>query len=400
MTVSIRRALGVAVVTAAAGAASLAAQTPTIQVQGRVQLQYRNSSGDSTLNGGVGYNTNSVNNYFEIRRARFQTNVKFGDNIYLVIQPSFEMGALRMRDAYLRVGVARNISVVAGQEKSPFQRYELTSANNLPSIERGVRILRLSGKEGLNDLLLQNGYISQDLGAGIELQSNDRRYSVKGVVQGGSRESSADVNNAKSFFGRVTGTVLMNKAKQPALQVGASFGSRDRAICNAAANTNTGCTTNIAYFADSAKRTTAFGLDAEWGGFRPGLHIIADFATGDNVLFARRINSGRNTANVRNSADSNIATFRGLSVIAAYRVPTKGAETRVLKILEPAIRFDYADPNTSADNDQGILITPVLNLYFANSVQLRAGIDFYTYKDAAGVSRSAREIKFSWQADF
>jgi hypothetical protein len=64
------------------------------------------------------------------------------------------------------------------------------------------------------------------------------------------------------------------------------------------------------------------------------------------------------------------------------------------------VRLDYADPNTSADNDQGILITPVLNLYFANSVQLRAGIDFYTYKDAAGVSRSAREIKFSWQADF
>jgi hypothetical protein len=407
MTFSIRRALGVAVVTAAAaaGAASLAAQSPTIQVQGRVQLQYRNSSGDSTLNGGVGYNTNSVNNYFEIRRARFQTNVKFGDNIYLVIQPSFEMGALRMRDAYLRVGMARNISVVAGQEKSPFQRYELTSANNLPSIERGVRILRLSGQEGLNDLLLQNGYISQDLGAGIELQSNDRRYSVKGVVQGGSRESSADVNNAKSFFGRVTGTVLMNKAKQPALQLGASFGSRDRAICsNCPAGALPAAPT---FYPDSSKRTSAFGLDAEWGGFRPGFHVIADFATGDNVPIVRgaaaallRVNSGRNTANLRNSADSNVATFMGVSVIAAYRVPTKGAETRVLKIIEPAIRFDYADPNTSASNDQGILITPVLNLYFANSVELRAGIDFYMYKDAAGVSSSAREIKFSWQADF
>jgi hypothetical protein len=399
MTFSIRRAVGVAVVTAAA-AGSLAAQSPTIQVQGRVQLQYRSSSGDSTLNGGVGYNTNSVNNYFEIRRARFQTNVKFGDNIYVVIQPSFEMGALRMRDAYLRVGMTRNLSVVAGQDKSPSQRYELNSANNLPSIERGVRILGLSGKEGLNDLLLQNGYVSHDLGAGIELQSNDHRYFGKVVVQGGSRESSADVNNAKSFFGRVTGTVLMNKAKQPALQLGASLGSRDRAICNAAANAGAGCTTNIAYFADSAKHTTAFGLDAEWGGFRPGLHVIADFATGDNVLFARRINSGRNTANVRNSADSNIATFRGLSVIAAYRVATKGAETRVIKLIEPSIRFDYADPNTSASNDQGILITPVLNIYFANSVELRAGIDLYMYKDAAGVSRSVREIKFSWQADF
>jgi len=397
MTFSIRRAVGAAVVTAAA-AGSLAAQSPTIQVQGRVKLQYRSSSGDSTLNGGVGYNTNSVNNYFEVRRARFQTNVKFGDNIYVVIQPSFEMATLRMRDAYLRVGMMRNLSVVAGQEKSPFQRYELNSANNLPSIERGVRILGLSGREGLNDLLLQNGYVSHDLGAGIELQSNDRRYFGKVVLQGGSRESSADVNNAKSFFGRVTGTVLMNKAKQPALQLGASLGSRDRAICSNCPGVTVPATAT--YYADSAKHTTAFGLDAEWGGFRPGLHVIADFATGDNVLFARRINSGRNTANMRNSADSNIATFMGLSVIAAYRVATKGAETRVIKLIEPSIRFDYADPNTSASNDQGILITPVLNLYFANSVELRAGIDFYMYKDATGASSSVREIKFSWQADF
>lgn len=364
------------------------------KVQGRVQLQYHSSSGDSTLS----YNTHSVNNYFEIRRARFQTNVKFGDNIYIVIQPSFEMATLRMRDAYLRVGMTRNIFVVAGQEKSPFMRYELTSANNLPSIERGVRILGLSGKEGLDDILLQNGYISQDLGAAIEVQSNDRRYSVKGAVQGGSRESSADVNNAKSFFGRVTGTVLMNTAKQPALQLGASIGARDRAICSNCPGVTVPATP--AYYADSAKYTTAFGLDAEWGGFRPGLHVIADFATGDNVLFARRINSGRNTANMRNSADSNIATFRGLSLIAAYRVATKGAETRLIKFVEPSIRLDYTDPNTNADNDQGILITPVLNLYFANSVELRAGIDLYMYKDATGASKSVREIKFSWQADF
>jgi len=90
----------------------------------------------------------------------------------------------------------------------------------------------------------------------------------------------------------------------------------------------------------------------------------------------------------------------GVSIIAAYRVLTTGPDTRLIKIIEPTVRFDYADPNTSASNDQGILITPVLNLYFANSVVLRAGMDFYMYKDIAGVSRSAREIKFSWQANF
>ena len=395
MAFSIRRALALAVVTAAASAASLAAQAPNIAVQGRIQLQYRNSSGDSSGN----YNpTTGVNNIFEIRRLRIQTNVRFGDNINLVIQPSFEMGALRMRDAFLRVGLTRNLFLVAGQEKSPFQRYELTSSNNLLSIERGVRVLRLGNREGLNDILTQNGYTSHDLGAFFEAESNDHRFFAKVGVQGGSRESSADVNNAKSFFGRVTATALQNKDNQPALQLGASVGSRDRAVCS---NCPTGpAPTTPTYYSDSSLRTKAFGLDAEWGGFRPGLHVIADFATGDNVPIALRITSGRNTGNVRNSADSNIVTFMGVSVIAAYRVLTKGSDTRLIKIIEPTVRFDYADPNTSASNDQGILITPVLNLYFANSVQLRAGVDFYMYKDATGASKSAREIKFSWQANF
>ena len=373
-------------------ASAAAAQAPNIQVQGRIQLQYRYSSGDSTAN----YSKTGVNNIFEIRRLRIQTNVRFGDNINLVIQPSFEMGNLRMRDAFVRVGLTPNVAVVAGQEKSPFQRYELNSSNNLLSIERGLRVLKLSGKEALNDVLVQNGYASHDLGAGVEVESNDHRFFVKGVVQGGSRESSTDVNNAKSFFARATGAALLNKDNQPQLQLGASFGSRDRAICST-------CTGTIAYFPDSSKRTNAFGLDAEWGGFRPGLHVIADFATGDNVPIALRINSGtsnRNSGNLRNSADSNVVTFRGVHVIGAYRILTTGSDTRLIKIVEPAVRFDYTDPNTSVANDQGILITPVLNLYFANSVQLRAGIDLYFYKDATGASQSAREVKFSWQANF
>src|SRR6185436_4532781 len=106
MAFSIRRALGTAIVIAGIGAASLAAQAPNIAVQGRIQLQYRNSSGDSSGN----YNTAGVNNIFEIRRLRIQTNVRFGDNINLVIQPSFEMAALRMRDAFLRVGLMRNVA--------------------------------------------------------------------------------------------------------------------------------------------------------------------------------------------------------------------------------------------------------------------------------------------------
>jgi phosphate-selective porin O/P len=372
------------------------AQAPTVQVQGRIQVQYRASSGDSSSN----FNTNAVSNIFEVRRLRIQTNVRFGDNINLVIQPSFEMAALRMRDAYLRVGLSPRIGITMGQEKSPFQRYELNSSNNLLSIERGVRILRLAGREGLNDLLTSNGYTSHDLGAFVDYVGPDNKVTVKFGVQQGSRESATDVNSAKSFYGRATATAITNADNQPVLQLGASFASRDRAICNAAANGGAGCTTNLAFFADSSRSTTAFGLDAEWGGFRPGLHVFADFASGKTAPAANRINTGRNTANLRTSADSALRTFMGFSLIAAYRVNTTGPDTRLVKIFEPALRIDYLDPDTDIGDNQGILITPVLNIYFANTVVLRAGFDFYSYKDATGASQSARELKFSWQANF
>ena len=367
------------------------AQVPNIRVSGRAQVQYRASGGDSTTQ----FPGTGVQNGFEVRRLRIQTDVRFGDNMLLAIQPSFEMGSLRMRDAYLRVGLTPQIGVTLGQEKSPFQRYELNSSNNLLSIERGVRILGLSGREGLNDLLVNNGYGSHDLGGFVDYAAPGNKATVKVGVSNGSRESATDVNNSKSFFGRATATLMTNAEDQPMLQVGASFASRDRAICQTVTGTD-GCS---AYYADSSKATTAFGVDLEWGGFRPGLHVIADFATGDNARRALRINSGRNSGNLRNGADSNVVTFTGVHVVGAYRIVTTGPDTRVVKIIEPALRVDYLDPNTDADDDEGLLVTPVLNVYFGATVVLRAGVDLYSYKDA-GETRSAREFKVSWQANF
>jgi phosphate-selective porin O/P len=363
-----------------------AAQVPNIRVSGRMQAQFRAASGDSSGS----FNPNTVNSNFEIRRLRIQTEVRFGDNMLAVIQPSFEMGSLRMRDAFLRVGLTPQIGVTIGQEKSPFQRYELNSSNTLPSIERGLRILGLSGREGLNDLLANNGYASHDLGAFVDYAAPANKFTVKVGMANGSRESAADVNNAKSFFGRATAVVMTNADDQPELQVGASFAARDRAICSTCAGT-------IVYYADSSKMTSAFGLDFEWGGFRPGLHVFGDFATGDNAR--NRISSGRNTANLVSSSDTNIVTFMGLSLVGAYRIMTQGPETRVVKMIEPALRLDYLDPDTDTDDDQGILLTPVLNVYFGNTVALRAGLDLYSYKTAAG-TQSAREFKVSWQANF
>jgi len=379
-------------------ASGLAAQTPNIRVSGRMQLQYRLSGGDSSAT----YNPGAVDNQFLVRRLRIQTDVRFGDNMLLVIQPSFEMGNLRMRDAYLRVGLAPGLGLTMGQEKSPFQRYELTSSNNLPSIERGVVIAGLNiQQEAMSNLVVANGYGSHDLGAFLDYTTPGGRWAVKAGVQGGSRESARDVNNAKSFYGRVTGTLLTNAKDQPQLQVGASFAARDRAICSSAPSTClASASTSKSFYADSSKMTTAFGLDFEWGGFRPGWHVIADFVAGDNVPVPLRVNASPiNTANLLNSADSNIVQFASVHVVGAYRVVTRGSEARLIRMVEPALRVDLTDPDTDLTGNAAWLITPAVSLYFANTVILRAGFDYYSY--AQGTERfSAQQFIMSWQANF
>ncbi|HXV86583.1 MAG TPA: porin, partial [Gemmatimonadales bacterium] len=365
------------------------AQAPVIRMNGRAQVQYRASWGGASPS----YNTAAVNNGFEIRRLRIQADVQLDENIFLVIQPSLEMASLRMRDAYVRVSLSPAVGVTLGQEKAPFYRYEFNSSNNLPSIERGLRMYGLAGREGLNDLVVNNGYAAQDLGAFVDLSAWEKRLFFKVGVVNGSRESSLDVNNAKSFFGRVALTARVNGAGQSALQFGASVAARDRAVCAVCAGT-------VTYFPDSSKMTTALGLDLEIGGHRPGFHLIADAVQGDNVPLATRVNSGRNTGNLPNTADSNVVTFRGVSLIGAYRLVTAGSARRVIRMVEPALRLDWADPNSSAPNDAGVLVTPAASLYFGPTTILRVGLDLYRYGSLPGLAHVAREFKVSWQANF
>ncbi|MDP3775424.1 MAG: porin [Gemmatimonadales bacterium] len=395
-----------AIATSAAFATGAAAQTPNIRVAGRVQTQFATASGDSTGS----FNPSAVvSSSYEIRRLRIQADVRLGDNINMVLQPSFEMGALRMRDAYLRVVLWHNptsgFGLTMGQEKKPFNRYELTSSNNLLSIERGARFRGFSGVAAQNNLLEENGYLAHDLGASADFTTWQNRFTVKAGLYNGSGESSNDVNNAKTFGARATATVIADEEARPVLRLGAAVVSRDRSVTTTATSTT--------FSPDSSRRTSAIGLDAEWGDFRPGLHVIADFASGKTLrsgtdclngttAISCRVDVGRNTANLRpNTPDSALATFRSFQVVGGWRwQPDDPNGTRLVKIIEPALRLDYTDPNTSRDDDHGMLITPVLNVYFAQTMVLRAGLDLYRYKDAAGASRSFHAFRLSWQANF
>jgi hypothetical protein len=362
-----------------------AAQSPEVRLHGVVQAQYRVSTGQAS----AAFNAGAVSNAFEIRRLRVLADARIGRRVRAVVQPDFTMATLRLLDAFVQLEVTPHVTLSVGQEKSPFQRYELTSVSSLPSIERGLRIQGLSGREGLNELLVANGYAKRDIGAFIIVST--RTFAARAGVQNGSRESAVDVNDAKSFFGRATAVVLRTPEGESRLEFGASLASRDRAVCSVCAGT-------IAFYPDSALRATAFGADLEWGGFRPGLHVIADVATGDNVPFTSRVNVGRNTGNVTSTA-APLVTFRGASVVSAWRFATHGTETRLVQAVEPALRFDWVDPDTQASDDAGLLITPVVNLLFTTNMAMRVGLDWYRYREG-GLARHAAEFKVEWEASF
>ncbi|MBI4542911.1 MAG: hypothetical protein HY705_07770 [Gemmatimonadetes bacterium] len=389
---SARSPLATLAVLLPAVAHAAAAQIPAVRITGRIQTQFTAVSGDSTSS----FTPDTVvTSSFEVRRFRFQADVQIGDDITMVLQPTFEMGALGMRDAWLRVGFARHFGLTVGQEKKPFNRYELNSSINLPSIERGARFRGFARAVAQNNLLEENGYIRHDIGASLDGSFAAGRVRVKVGVYNGTGESAADVNDAKTYAARATGTVLEDAERRPRLRLGAAFVARDRAVTRTASSTT--------FWPDSARRTAAVAIDAEWGDFRPGLHVIVDVATGDHLgPSAARYDTGRNFGNLRpNTLGAAFSRFRSLQIIGAYRVAVRAvAGARLVEFVEPAVRLDLTDPDTDKDGDAGTLLTPVLNLHFSETALLRAGLDLYRYRDAVGADRSLRVVRFSWQASF
>lgn len=377
-----------------AGPRMLRAQTPQVRVSGRIQVQYLDPAGDSTSN----YNPALGVSTFSVRRLRIHTDVQLGERTSLSIMPSFEMGSLRMRDAFMRVALIPEgpvrLGLTLGQEKKPFSRYELTSSNNLVVIERGVSVRGAVNPPAQNNILNDNGYISHDLGASVDVTAAAGRMQLKAGVYNGAGESAIDVNNSRTYGARLTGTLLRDARARPLLRAGAAVLSRDRGV--------TTTTISSIFDPDSVKRTTAVGLEAEWGDFRPGLHVVADYATGKQLTDpAWRFDTGRNLGNLRAGApDSVLTTFRSLHVVASWRFQLADNPRAIARIIEPALRIDLTDPDTRTTSNGGMLITPALNIHFTSTAVIRLALDHFRYYDTSGARRTLRAARISWQANF
>lgn len=324
------------------GATRLAGQAsgPTFQVRARLQSQFYWFDNDEHR-AAAGPTGN-----FLIRRARIEVYGRLRDDVNLVIMPSFEGGrstGLRLRDAFLDVRLtparARTaLTLRMGQEKKPFQRYEIMTSNNLPSLERPA--FRGLLPTGSNNLFERAGYLAHDVGAALTLThsiANGRTAALKVGVYNGQGESVNDVNDAKSIGLRATVDVTGK------LGLGASFFSHDGVVALPAGP-------------DSAFRNQAFGLEAQWG--RPGdagFFGVADYMQGEDFTESRR-------------------TMRGLSLVTAYHLRTPQGKSW-LYAVEPAFRLDLADPDTDGPDDGSTLLTAGVNLYLTASAQIRVMLE-------------------------
>ena len=362
-----------------------AAQTtyPNVKLTGRLQEQFYYFDNDP-----YAATVGSKSNFFT-RRARIEARGQISENVALYIQPSFEGGrnltnvvttcsgvplvcrttgrsGLRLRDAWIDVRFSPEASkgalyLRAGQEKRPYSRYELTSSNNLVSIERGAGQGLLP--RGSNDLFSSNGFLSHDVGASVryEYKLDDvRLVTLKLGAYNGQGESLNDVNNKKSFGAR--GTFGLTQK----LDVGGSWFAHDGIV-------------TVGSVADSTFTNYAWGVDAQWG--KPGdegLYVLGEYLDGNDATGAKN-------------------KIRGVQGLAAYNYRFK-SPTSWLYAIEPAFRIDFADPNTAVDGDRATLITAVFGIYMSSKAQLRVAYERQSFQDditpAISGIRSALTVNF------
>jgi hypothetical protein len=336
---------------------------------GRVNYQFNTTSVDEAAAGSavpIAFGT------FETRRVRLSAEVQVSDWIRGQIEPEFAMGRLGLRNAWMLFEVDSALVIRAGQFKKPYGLVLLTSAGRLPVIERGVRIrglddaLRRTADGRLGELrgallvgehyALQETqlYAAYEMGATLEGRRGPLGWSV-GIFNGSGADQRNE-NDGMSAAGRVSYRL---DAVAP-LVLGAAWSRRE---LNWPAAT-----------APESRSGNAFALDAELGTFRRGLWVIAEVTAGDNLATQER--------------------FAGAQAIGAWFVPTGGGR---VEGWEPVARVSWGDPDRTVAGDEGLLLTPGINVYFPGRNRLMLNWDFYMPRGTGMATQHAARAQVNLQ---
>lgn len=323
----------------ALGAPAAAQERPAVSVEltGRGQFQFSTSSVEEEVVG-----EEVVASQFEERRIRIGVNVAVGEWVSAKLEPDFAGGRVRLADAYIGLELDPAAQLRVGKLKRPFSLIELASSTRVLPIERGVRIRGLEeliaeqGPEGAvipgeeYAILDELGYAGRDIGAALD--GDIGRFGYEVGIFNGTGTDTGDENDAKTYGGRLT---FSPSASLP-LTFGGSALALDRVVD------------------DASEHATAFEVDVEYGRYNTaGLHLMAEAVFGDGL---------------------GAASMAGVQGIAAWFIPLGSPRFEGLELVG---RASWGDPSDQVEGDEGLLLTPGMNLYILGRNRLMLNWDVY-----------------------
>ena len=319
-----------------------------VSFAGRVQTQFNTTSVEA-----------EPSTEIALRRVRLEATVKLNDWVTAKIQPEYAGSRVSVRDAYVRFAFDPALALVAGQAHRPFGTIVPTSSARMLPIERGLRIRGLPNAREEHNLITELGYADRDVG--IQLTGEPEwaplglSYAL-GVFNGPARGDARELN---------TYQLAARAAARPLelLKLGASWSRRDFVVPDPAN--------------EDVLRTRsgqAWALDAEYGRYAPGLHLLAEAAWGDY-----------------DPAED--VTFTGVQGWLGYRT---GALGRKLTGIEPVLRVSTGDVDgepTRLAVEGGTLVTPGINFYFGPLNRIMVNYDFWS-PDGDGDREGSFKVQF------
>ena len=319
----------------------------TLDLTGRVQVQL-NTTSVTEDDVGPGAPPTAV---FETRRLYLGTAFAYGDWLTGVAQVNFGGATAALTDGYIDAALSDAVAVRMGQFKKPFGLFELTSNTKVLTIERAVRIRGLESLVGdalppgalvpqvpgeTQYLLDEGAYLGRQIGVMVHGEVGGVGYAAG--VYNGEGANTADTLGTKAWAGRLT------------------YGVGESLVVGGAVSVQP---TGRFDVAGDEVMATAFAVDAEWGEFRgEGLHVMAEAMVGDNPLLL---------------VGAEPPTMVGFQAAAAWFSPRDGR----VEGLEPVLRLSWADPDTEVADNEGLLITPGVNVYFSGRNRFMVNADAY-----------------------
>ena len=327
--------------------------TRALTFGGLVQTQFNTSSAD-----GADDDTD-----LSLRRVRLSANARVSDLVSGRLQAELANaavgGAAELNEAYALFQFDPAVGVLVGKGGRPFGIIDATTAASLVPIERGARFRGAEAVE-LYRTLEALAYAGRSVGVQVlgELGGPLGLVYAAGYFRGATGEEGTDAD-----IRQVAARVQLSPV--PLLKVGVAATSRAFARDDPPGLRPGGDGLGGDPAGDT-RRGGGYAVDFEVGEYgRPGFHALGQVTGGT------------------------LDPFRDLDFLAAqgwvaYRLGNLGPSTNnVLVAVEPLFRASVSDAEGPIGENDGVLLTPGLNLYAAENTRLALNLDVFLPSDDA-----------------